>query len=304
MSSPLHRVEWEITRACSLRCAHCHVTPQVARDAELSPAEARRAARALAAAGAQVVSLSGGEPTLRTDWIDLVAELAGAWVRPVLVTNGQHLDAAVARRAAAAGLVGAWVSLDGRPDTHDRIRRQPGAFQRAMAATRALQDAGVPVGWITTALRPNLADLPWLAGRAADAGLAAWQVWLGLPRFRSPLWLGPEAVPGLLRTLLALRETYPGILLGDNLGYGGPGEALRHHDVSLQDQPAPEAFTGCHAGHGMAGLRSDGSLVGCLALGDAPVGTLLTTPWDELSRRSEAAWAQRQRSLADRKSVV
>jgi radical SAM protein with 4Fe4S-binding SPASM domain len=300
MPTPLHRVEWELTRACNLRCAHCHSSPQVARDAELGPDEARRAARALAAAGARIVSLSGGEPTLRPDWINVVAELAGAWVTPVLVTNGQHLDAATARRAAAAGLAGAWVSVDGRPDTHDRIRRRPGAFQRALAATAALQDAGVPVGWLTTALRPNLGDLPWLAGRAAAIGLAAWQVWLGLPRFRSPLWLGPDAVPGLLGTLIGLRETFPGLVLGDNLGYGGPAEALRHHDagVAWAEGPAPEAFTGCLAGHGLAGLRSDGSLVGCLALGDAPVGNLLTTPWEELSRRSEAAWEQRQGAIS------
>ena len=53
---------------CNLRCAHCGSAAGRPREDELSSAEALQVVESLARLGTRVVTLSGGEPTLRDDW--------------------------------------------------------------------------------------------------------------------------------------------------------------------------------------------------------------------------------------------
>jgi MoaA/NifB/PqqE/SkfB family radical SAM enzyme len=232
------------------------------RPAELGPEEARRTARDLAASGARVVSLTGGEPTLRPDWVALVAELAAGGVAPVLMTNGLALDRPTARAARAAGLAGAWVSLDGPPRVHDRIRQRPWAFRRAVAAACALREEGIPVGFLTTILRPNVTALDALAAVVQASGLMSWKVRLGVPWRRSPLWLRPDEVPALLRRLLALRQQVPGLELGDRIDASNPHDALRPALPLLAETTVDGEPCRWSTADGPIGLRSDGTVVG------------------------------------------
>ena len=63
-------------------------------------------------------------------------------IRP---TNGTLVDQASARGIADVfHYVG--VSIDGRPETHDRFRRRTGAFESALGALKLCRDAGAKVG--------------------------------------------------------------------------------------------------------------------------------------------------------------
>ena len=65
----------EITERCNLRCAHCYINlpsgDQVARDKELSTAEIQNILDQIVDQGCLWLLLTGGEPFLRPDFLDI-----------------------------------------------------------------------------------------------------------------------------------------------------------------------------------------------------------------------------------------
>jgi MoaA/NifB/PqqE/SkfB family radical SAM enzyme len=113
---------WEITLACNLHCKLCGSRAGKVRRNELSTEEAFDLVGQLAAIGVRDVGLIGGEVHLRKDWVEIVAAIVRAGMNCSIQTGGRSFTAAVAAKAAAAGLSGAGVSIDGLRENHDFIR--------------------------------------------------------------------------------------------------------------------------------------------------------------------------------------
>lgn len=171
-------VSWNLTRRCNLACGHCYLDAAQRKSeapGELSTAEALDVVRQIAAAapGAMLV-LTGGEPLLRTDLLDLVEEASGKGLMPVVGTNGVMLDEKRARRLQAAGAAGVGISVDSaRPDFHDRLRGKPGAWAAALSGMRTAHAAGLAVQMQTTLFPENRHDLDALADLAHEADALA-----------------------------------------------------------------------------------------------------------------------------------
>jgi radical SAM protein with 4Fe4S-binding SPASM domain len=270
-------VVWELTLACNLRCGHCGSRAGEARADELTTEEALRVAGELAALGAELVTLSGGEPTLRPDWDLIASALVERGVRVNLVTNGwtrTEADAtALARRVRAAGLSNVGVSLDGPEAIHDRVRGK-GTFRRSRATLQRLVAEGVSVGVLTTIQRLNLNHLEETRAAAAEAGASMWRLQLGKPMGSladRPDWtLAPEDLLTLIPRLARMkREPGPALFVGDSLGYyGSHDKVLRGRGWRGRD----ECWRGCQAGMQALGIESDGGLKGCLSLQAKPGG--------------------------------
>jgi MoaA/NifB/PqqE/SkfB family radical SAM enzyme len=163
------RTERVVTNeTCNQNCWFCNAR----RPAERTEFIARRAVRkriAAAHAGdAREIVLSGGEPTMRSDLVDLVQRAAEGGRRVVLETNGALIDAERARALAAAGLHTARVQvLAGEADAADAIARVPGAFAAALTAIRALLAARVTVEVTTPIVRRNHALVAAVPGALA-----------------------------------------------------------------------------------------------------------------------------------------
>jgi cyclic pyranopterin phosphate synthase len=111
----LEYLRLSVTERCNFRCAYCLPTGCAARAGAplLSVAELERLARGFAALGFRKVRLTGGEPTLREDIVEIVARVAATrGIRHVgITTNGYRLET-IARDLAGAGLTSLNVSLD------------------------------------------------------------------------------------------------------------------------------------------------------------------------------------------------
>src|SRR5688572_28502431 len=132
-------VSWNLTYRCNLACEHCYLdagpgkvrTAAFADRSELSTEQCCRVIDEIAAFAPECVTiLTGGEPLLRRDIVEIVrrASERGLWV--VVGTNGVKITENVATRLAEAGGRGLSLSLDALdPDRHDRFRKVRGAWR-------------------------------------------------------------------------------------------------------------------------------------------------------------------------------
>ncbi len=154
-------VVWNATRRCNLNCRHCYAASDDARSAdELSTDQAKTMIDDLADFGVPVLLLSGGEPLLREDLLELIAHARRAGLRAVISSNGTLIDAPMAERLAEAGLAYAGISLDGLREVNDAFRGQSGAFERTLEGIRHCRAAGVKTGLRLTINRQNVAEIP------------------------------------------------------------------------------------------------------------------------------------------------
>jgi radical SAM protein with 4Fe4S-binding SPASM domain len=154
-------VVWNCTRRCNLKCDHCCVSAtERAGPKELTTRQAKAMIDDVAGMGAPMLVLSGGEPLLRADVVELVAHARGAGLQAVLSTNGTLIGLDLARRLAVAGLSQAAVSLDGTGGVNDALRGVKGAFEAALRGVRNCQTVGLKVGLRLTMNRRNVGQIP------------------------------------------------------------------------------------------------------------------------------------------------
>src|SRR5262245_38484380 len=169
-------ISWNLTYRCNLACEHCYLdaggTPLVgtanfADRSELGTEECFKVIDEIAGFAPECVTiLTGGEPLLRRDILEIVRRAAerGLWV--VVGTNGVCITENLARRLAEAGARGLSLSLDALdPDRHDRFRRVRGAWQNTVEGAEILNRTGLPFIVQTTAGSHNLGELDAIADR-------------------------------------------------------------------------------------------------------------------------------------------
>ncbi|GAB1596393.1 GTP 3',8-cyclase MoaA [Lysobacter claricitrinus] len=104
-----------LTEACNFRCGYCLPDGYVAdgRPTFLARDEVRRLIEAFASVGMRKVRLTGGEPTLRKDLVDIIGDIASVpgVSKIALTTNGTRLPTHV-REWRDAGLTSLNVSVD------------------------------------------------------------------------------------------------------------------------------------------------------------------------------------------------
>jgi heme d1 biosynthesis radical SAM protein NirJ len=152
-------VIWNLIRRCNLSCKHCYaLSADHDYPGELSGSEVATVMDDLKVFGVPVLILSGGEPLLRPDIFDIAQRARDLGFYIGLSSNGTLIDQAMADRIAVQGFDYVGISLDGLSATHDKFRRQAGAFDRSLAAVRLLRERGVKVGLRYTMTALNAHD--------------------------------------------------------------------------------------------------------------------------------------------------
>ncbi len=95
----------------------------------------------------KTINITGGEPFLRADLVDVVRTIDSILPRSRIVfsTNGMMTDTIVEKLKQIRTFhsrIGVGVSIDGIASTHDTIRGVPGIFDHAIATVRKLKEAG------------------------------------------------------------------------------------------------------------------------------------------------------------------
>jgi radical SAM protein with 4Fe4S-binding SPASM domain len=257
---PLRLVSWNVTWACNLGCAHCYIDAGERRGTpELSTDEGKRLIDQIAATGSPILVLSGGEPLLRKDLYELVRHGCTRGMRMALGTNGTLIDDAVAGALARAGLLKAAISLDSvTPETHDRFRGAPGAWDRAIAGIRACRKAGIGVQIHTTVTTENCHELDAIFDFGEELGVRDYQVFFLVPtgRGRDVTDVTGRTYESLIRRIL-LR------LARSDLSIRPTCAPQFMRIAAQQGVRKPEWRQGCIAGRSYCRVTPDGEVTPC-----------------------------------------
>lgn len=133
---------WELTYACNLSCVHCLSSSGRRDPRELSTEQCKAIIDELQRMQVFYVNIGGGEPTVRSDFWELVDYATDHQVGVKFSTNGVRIDRKVAERLAASDYVDVQISLDGATAEVNDAVRGPGSFAMAVRALENLSEAG------------------------------------------------------------------------------------------------------------------------------------------------------------------
>jgi radical SAM protein with 4Fe4S-binding SPASM domain len=307
-------ISWNLTYRCNLACEHCYLdaggahlvnTENFADRSELGTEECFKVIDEIAAFAPECVTiLTGGEPLLRRDILDIVRRAAERELWVVVGTNGVRITENLARLLADAGARGLSLSLDALdPDCHDRFRKVRGAWRNTVEGAAILGRTGLPFIVQTTAGSHNLGELEAIADFAHDR-LAAkvWNLYFLVPTGRGQFVsdITPAQYDAVLASLYRIQKKYDGRMLVNAkcaphyiktvLQAGAAQAGAIPPDDRSDTSPWPTTSPirmysggagGCPAGTHYMGIRPNGDVTPCPYL---PVfaGTLRSSTLAEL----------------------
>ncbi len=161
-------VSCEVTLSCNCNCRHCDLGGIIKDEKQIQPADYGNLTRFLKS---PVVQISGGEPLLRKDIVDVVKAIKQPDGLPYLifVTNGALLSESNYLQLYEAGVNQFSVSLDFPDERQDEFRRRPGLYKRLERTIPQLARFGYHNIVLNTAItRANLKEILPLTKKAMD----------------------------------------------------------------------------------------------------------------------------------------
>ena len=326
-------VSWNLTYRCNLACEHCYLdagpTPLVGSEnfadrSELGTEECFRVIDEIAAFAPECLTiLTGGEPLLRRDILEIIRRASERELWVVVGTNGVSITENLAKRLAEAGARGLSLSLDALdPDCHDRFRKVRGAWQNTVQGAEILNRTGLPFIVQTTAGSHNLGELEAIADFAHDRlGAKVWNLYFLVPTGRGQfvsditpaqydevldslyriqkkydrrMLVNAKCAPHYIKTVLEHARRAP-IRRGRESSGAPPARAVLDGSGSSPIRTYSGGAGGCPAGTHYMGIRPNGDVTPCPYL---PVfaGTLRSSSLADLWTSSELFVGIRRRT--------
>jgi radical SAM protein with 4Fe4S-binding SPASM domain len=197
-----------LTDRCNLRCVHCFVH-EPARDHEIKDREMTTAQwmdilDQLAEMGCLSLLITGGEPLVRDDFVEIYSHAKRRGFLITLFTNGTLLTPELVELLASWYPRAIEVTLYGLTrETYGAVTGNPAAFERCIKGVEMLVEAGLPLRLKAMAMRPTVAEIPAMYDYAAGLGVPfrhdgmVWQPFFD--KDLSELRLSPEEIVDLDR---------------------------------------------------------------------------------------------------------
>jgi MoaA/NifB/PqqE/SkfB family radical SAM enzyme len=163
------------TLRCNLRCLHCYSLSSPEERDLLTYDTLADAVTDARSQGYGVASFSGGEPVLYPHLGRLLRHAKELGMRTTVTSNGMLLTGA--RLTMLAGYTDVLaISLDGVPDSHNRMRACDQAFDRMQANLEGVRKSGIDFGFIFTLTQYNVDEVDWAAQFAVEQGAKLFQI--------------------------------------------------------------------------------------------------------------------------------
>ncbi len=155
----------ELTWRCVANCVHCYLLDE--NPPELDTAQVLDLLEQLREEGTIDLGLTGGEVMIRKDFPVILEAAHKAGFKISVLTTGILIDERMADLLRDCRVHHVEMSiLGGNAETHDRLMRHPGAFDKMIRGMRMLRDRKIPGVMKATVLRENAGELEAMRGVA------------------------------------------------------------------------------------------------------------------------------------------
>lgn len=166
-----------VSGECSYRCWHCSVENRA--QGNLPTAQWLKGIEGLQRLGVSLIGFTGGEPSARTDLVELVGKAVEGGATTIVFSSGAGMTKDLLCQLKEAGLWSICISLD-HPTSkeHDRLRRAPGAFDTACDVLREASQMGfyTMTGTVATRALVEQELLTPMHKLAADMGVHEFRI--------------------------------------------------------------------------------------------------------------------------------
>ncbi len=277
---------WEITMGCNMRCKHCGSSCEQSLLDELTTEQALKLCDDLGELGLKFITLSGGEPTTRSDWHLIAKRLRANNIIPNIITNGWLITEKLIAKALEVKIGSMTLSIDGLRETHDFIRRE-GSFDKCIEALKLMNENNIYSCVITTVNKMNINELNEMKDIFINLGVKKWQLQFGLPmgnlKSNSHLVISPNDIDKIIDfTYDSISDERMITYIADNIGYYSKKDLAIRKNSSITGTNC--IWSGCGAGKTSMGILHNGDIVGCTAVRNREFieGNILKTPIVEI----------------------
>src|SRR3989344_3209647 len=282
-------IQWDSTNDCNLRCKHCyhnregeeHATHKQEESKLMNYNEVQGMINDLADTAKRwnfkpQFNISGGEPLMREDLMQILEYTKSLNVETRLLTNGTLLNEKNCNDIYARGVERLQVSLDGNKEMHNKIRKKSFAYDFALKGIENASKQGILVNVSMTVMQSNKDCLEDVIknSQVAGAKIVGFQSYvpniaLGL---NDPEYVNAKETYEIYEKIRELRMKYNGqikVLENEVLWQ------MMQWDTKLkQEARATGKFlSGCGAGFSGVSVLSDGTVYPCRRL-PIPIGKI------------------------------
>lgn len=279
-------ISWNLTYRCNLECEHCYLdagpntlSSRFNRESvpfekgnslrdELSTAECFKIIDQIADFAPEALTiLTGGEPLLRRDILEIAKYASDKKLWVVVGTNGVKISENLVLRLKESGVRGMALSLDSlNPEIHDKFRGVKGAWQNTVNGAKILTVQGLSYIIQTTVGKHNWEQVEKLADFAFELGAKVWNLYFlvstGRGKYVSDIT--PEQYDQILLRLLPLQKKFFQRMMINAKCAPHFARVLFEKEP---DSPFLKSFSGgaggCPAGTHYMGIRPNGDMTPC-----------------------------------------
>jgi SynChlorMet cassette radical SAM/SPASM protein ScmF len=176
---PLTSLYLYLSERCNLRCRHCWVAPRAPEEDERS-IDLTILMKTIVAAkelGLGTVKLTGGEPFLRKDIVELMRFLHGEGLAIDIESNGTMIDRDMARIIKECEVRQVSISLDSsQAALHDKLRGVEGCHGKTIAALYCLREQKISTQVIMSLYKENIPEIEPLAAICDDLEVPSFKI--------------------------------------------------------------------------------------------------------------------------------
>lgn len=171
-------IQFEITKHCPLKCKHCFNDSGKVRHEEMNLKEIKLIIDKVVSMGVRRMMITGGEPTSRSDFLDIISYCSPKLLAICIASNGYCITKDMANKLGKYKNIVFQISIDGMEKNHNFIRGVEDSFERAVNSVKILSSEKIPVVVSSTFNSLNKDDLNSVTRLSKEIG--AKQITYGL----------------------------------------------------------------------------------------------------------------------------
>ncbi|PHO06610.1 hypothetical protein BFT35_10590 [Thermoanaerobacterium thermosaccharolyticum] len=159
----------EITSYCNQKCLHCFMGDELNRDI-LDINSIKCIVKDLSEMGVEKVALTGGEPTLHPNFLEIINILGNYNIKIVVLTNGTYITDDIVEVFKKFNVM-VRIPLLGLEQTHDKITGTNGSFKKCISSINRLVDNNIKLNITTTVMAINKNEIEYIQDIADELDL-------------------------------------------------------------------------------------------------------------------------------------